>query len=224
MKVGSTDEFLLLLHYVPVLFTTITFFPWHYKTFCQISRSRVSSINNRPKMTFDDAGAKADQEFDLMKDHGVQSQDRHLLFCPPSLPPLPNKFQWGHRAGGQVYGGQQGGQDQRRVRGERNSVSTCTRLTTSGACTTFLFDVSKTKLSHRSHKKKVAVYACKFVSLQDQIRNSTFIKIPHTCLSLTIFKKTWKSKGRNKPFDEVLGEAQLTRIVYKETGGWSTKS
>ena len=36
-------------------------------------------------MTFDDAGAKADQEFDLMKDPGVQSQDRHLLFCPPSL-------------------------------------------------------------------------------------------------------------------------------------------
>ena len=69
-------------------------------------------------MTFDDAGAKADQEFDLMKDPGVQSQDRHLLFCPPSLPPLPNKFQWGHRAGGQVYGGQQGGQDQHRVRGE----------------------------------------------------------------------------------------------------------
>ena len=118
MKVGSTDEFLLLFHFVPVLFTTITFFPWHYKTFCQISRSRVSSINYRPKMTFDDAGAKADQEFDLMKDPGVQSQDRHLLFCPPSLPPLPNKFRWGHRAGGQVYGGQQGGQDQRRVRGE----------------------------------------------------------------------------------------------------------
>ena len=56
MKVGSTDEFLLHLHFVPVLFTTITFFPWHYKTFCQISRLRVSSINNRPKMTFDDAG------------------------------------------------------------------------------------------------------------------------------------------------------------------------
>ena len=115
MKVGSTDEFLLLLHFVPVLFTTITFFPWHYKTFCQISRSRVSSINYRPKMTFDDAGAKADQEFDLMKDPGVQSQDRHLLFCPPSLPPLPNKFRRGpdqdylHRAGRQVYGGQQGG-------------------------------------------------------------------------------------------------------------------
>ena len=50
MKVGSTDEFLLLFHFVPVLFTTITFFPWHYKTFCQISRSRVSSINYRPKM------------------------------------------------------------------------------------------------------------------------------------------------------------------------------
>lgn len=45
--------------------------------------------------------------------------------------------------------------------------------------TTFLFDVLKTKLSHESHKKKVAIYACKFVSLQDQIRNSTFIKIPH---------------------------------------------
>ena len=42
MKVGSTDEFWLLLHFVPVLFTTITFFPWHYKTICQISRSRVS--------------------------------------------------------------------------------------------------------------------------------------------------------------------------------------
>ena len=40
MKVGSTDEFLLLFHFVPVLFTTITFFPWHYKTFCQISRWR----------------------------------------------------------------------------------------------------------------------------------------------------------------------------------------
>ena len=33
----------------------------------------LASINYRPKMTFDDAGAKADQEFDLMKDPGVQN-------------------------------------------------------------------------------------------------------------------------------------------------------